>query len=562
MRAFVRLAALLAGVTALAVLGLWATAGPSGLADDDAAGVLDQIRPQALRAHIQFLADDLLEGRGTGTRGHRLAANYVAARFEALGLQPAGSDGSYFQPVPLRTFEAVAAECALVVIRDGKEVALTYGKDFAMPGDPLRAETSVAAPVVFAGYGVTAPEAGYDDYTGIDARGKVVILLQGAPASLLHNQRAYYSSSEVKRENAVAHGAVGLFGFMAPEEEKRLGWDTLVGLISAGGMRWLDPAGMPRPVSPEIRATALLSTAALEGFFEGASASLTAVLADLRAGKPHPLELPAHVKLRVVSRHGQLESPNVAAVLPGSDSALRQEYVVYSAHLDHLGVGPPVKGDAIYNGATDNASGTAVLLEVARAFAGLRERPRRSVLFLAVTAEEKGLLGSDYFAHYPTVPAAGLVANVNLDGALMLHPLHDVVAFGAEHSNLAAAVEQAARQLGLELSPDPMPEQVLFVRSDQYSFVRRGVPSVFIVEGFETGDPKREGRALLTEWMDTRYHTPQDDLTHPLDFEAGAAFARVNFLIGYLVANQTPRPQWNAGDFFGEKFGLAAAGAP
>ena len=551
-----------AGVAPLALLALAVTAGSLSVADDDADRVLDQIHPQALRAHIQFLADDLLEGREAGTRGYQLAANYVAAQFAALGLQPAGSDGGYFQPVPLRTFEAVGSECSLVVIRDGKELALTYGKDFAMAGDPLRAETSVTAPVVFVGHGVTAPEAGYDDYAGVDARGKIVVLLQGAPASLPHNQRAYYSSSEVKWENAVAHGAVGLLGFMTPEAEKRLGWETLVALVSSGGMRWLDQAGTPRPVSPEIRGTALLSAAALEALFEGASASLATVLADIRAGKPHPLELPVQVKLRVVSRHGQLQSPNVVAVLPGSDPNLRQEYVVYTAHLDHLGVGPPVEGDAIYNGATDNASGTAMLLEMARAFASLRQRPRRSVLFLAVTAEEKGLLGSDYFVHYPTIPVEGLVANVNLDGALMLHPLHDVVAFGAEHSSLAGVVEQAAHHLGLELSPDPMPEQVLFVRSDQYSFVRRGVPSVFVVEGLKTGDPKGDGRALLTEWMETRYHTPQDDLSQPLDFEAGATFARVNFLIGYLVANQTPRPQWNAGDFFGEKFGLAAAGAP
>jgi len=552
----------LAAVTALAFLALGATAGSPAVTDDEATRVLAGIRPQALRAHIGFLADDLLEGRETGTRGYQLAANYVAAQFEALGLLPAGSDGSYFQPVPLRRFEAVGPESSFIVVRDGQESALTYGKDFVMSGDPLRTETRVAAPVAFAGYGVSAPEAGYDDYAGLDVRGKIIVLMRGAPASLPHDQRAYYSSNEVKRATAAAHGAVGMLGFLTPDAEKRVGWEKIVALMGAGGMRWLDPAGRPHDVWPEIRGTALLSPAAAEALFEGASASLATVLADIRAGKPHALELPVTAKLRVVSRHGQLESPNVVAMLPGSDPDLRQEYVVYSAHLDHLGVGPPVEGDAIYNGATDNASGTAVLLEIAQAFARLRQRPRRSVLFLAVTAEEKGLLGSDYFVHSPTVPFAGLVANVNLDGALMLHPLHDVVAFGAEHSSLAAAVEQAAHQLGLELSPDPMPEQALFIRSDQYSFVQRGVPAVFMVEGFKTGDPNRQGRALLMEWMQMRYHTPQDDLSQSLDFEAGAQFARVNFLIGYQVANQTPRPQWNAGDFFGEKFGLAAAGAP
>jgi hypothetical protein len=429
-----------------------------------------------------------------------------------------------------------------------------------MTGNHLRTETSVAAPVVFVGFGVTAPEADYDDYAGVDARGKIVVYLRGAPASLPHNQRAYYSSGRVKRQNALAHGAVGLLSFLTPESEKRFGWGQVLGHIRQGSMRWLEATGDPHDVSPQVRGTALLSAAGAEALFQGAPQPLEEVLKAAKAGRPRSFELPVEARLRVASRHRQLQSPNVVALLPGSDPDLRQEYVVYTAHLDHLGVGEPDEGDAIYNGALDNASGTAVLLEVARAFASLPQRPRRSVLFLAVTAEEKGLLGSDYFVHHPTVPAESLVANLNLDTAMMLHPLHDVVAFGAEHSSLATVVEQAARHLDLEVSPDPMPGQVLFIRSDQYSFVQRGVPAVFLVDGLKTGDPEFDGRTLLFQWMGTRYHSPKDDLSQDLDFEAGAKFAGVNFLIGYLVANQTPRPAWNQGDFFGEKFGRGAPG--
>jgi len=229
--------------------------------------------------------------------------------------------------------------------------------------------------------------------------------------------------------------------------------------------------------------------------------------------------------------------------------------VVFSAHLDHLGIGEVIKGDGIYNGALDNASGTSAMLEIARAFSEMPTPPRRSILFLSVTGEEAGLLGSDYFAHNPTVPISQIAANINMDGVALLYDFRDIVGMGAEHSSLSRELEDVARNMNLEVSPDPMPEEVFFVRSDQYSFVQQGVPAVFLSEGFKTVDPKLSGKSISLEWESTIYHTPQDDMKQPFNFEAGAKFARIDLAIGYEVAQETERPHWNAGDFFLTKFG-------
>ncbi|HYH46268.1 MAG TPA: M28 family peptidase, partial [Thermoanaerobaculia bacterium] len=325
------------------------------------------------------------------------------------------------------------------------------------------------------------------------------------------------------------------------------------------GFAWVDGAGRPRDLPPELRGAAFLSASGAEALFAGAPHRLDEIFRQATAGKVPRFALPVEAALRGVSRRERTASPNVAALLPGSDPRLRDEVVVLSAHLDHLGVGEPVAGDAIYNGAFDNASGIAILLEVAGALARLPERPRRSVLFLAVTAEESGLHGSDYFARHPTVPAGRIVANVNLDMALMLFPLRDVIAFGAEHSSLGPTVEEAARRLGLAVTPDPAPEQVIFIRSDHYSFVKQGIPSIFLATGLQSGDPAIKGPARWGEWLATTYHKPGDDMAQKIDFESGAQFARLNFLVAHQIAQADRAPSWNPGDFFGEKFrGIAA----
>ena len=516
---------------------------------------LEGIRPEALRAHLEFLADDLLEGRGTGTRGYDIAARYVASLFQAAGLEPGGADGTYFQPVPLRKADLVPEESSLSLQGEGGTQELVYGRDFLMGGDTVATESHVTAPLAYVGFGITAPELGYDDYARIDMRGKIVVMLRGAPPSFPPDQRAYYSSRQGKTERAVSHGAVGVIAFALPDDEKRFSFERILAESRHGSMSWLDDKGVPEEARSHLRGAAYFSRDAAQRLFAGAAHSLAAVEAEAAAGKARPFDLPWRAEIRTISRHADLTSRNVLGGLKGSDPALRREIVVYTAHLDHLGVGEPQDGDAIYNGAYDNASGVANLLEVARAFSRLPRPPRRSILFMAVTGEEKGLLGSDYFASHPTVPAADIVAEINMDMFLTLFPVRDVVAFGAGHSSLDAVVREAAGQMGLEVGPDPFPEQVLFVRSDQYSFVRKGVPAVMLSAGIHSADERIDGRARLLEWLRTVYHSPQDDTKQPIDYEAAARIARVNFLVGDLVAEAPTRPVWKPGDFFGKQFG-------
>jgi Zn-dependent M28 family amino/carboxypeptidase len=283
---------------------------------------------------------------------------------------------------------------------------------------------------------------------------------------------------------------------------------------------------------------------------EGSGKSWKEVLANALDSKPQSFPLQTTAAIHVVSRHSEVESPNIAGMLPGSDPQLKNEFVVFTAHADHLGISDPINGDNIYNGAADNASGTASLIEIARAFTRLPQPPRRSLLFVAVTAEEEGLLGSDYYAHNPTVPVSQIVADVNLDEVSFLYDFKDIVPLGAEHSSLGIVADDVARHMGLEVSPDPAPEEVFFVRSDQYSFVEQGVPSIYIGEGYKAVDPKLDGQKMQGNWESTRYHLPNDDMAQPLDFNAMAKCTRVNLATGYEIAQQTGKPHWNQGDFF------------
>ena len=555
-------------ITGLAVLilGVGCAAperGAPGSSDDVVNAAMDEIRPEAMRAHIRFLADDLLEGRGTGTRGYQLAANYVAAHFEALGLEPAGEDGTYFQPVPLRKVDLDPGRSSMSLSRNGRVQTLTYEEDYLldtwMANNFQDAETSVTAPVVFVGYGVTAPELGYDDYVDVDVRGKIVAMFEfAAPSSFPYDQQAYYASYSVKAQNAADHGAVGMLTFMTPEDAELWPWDWSVPQFKRGSLCYLDDNGKPqsnRGVIPEIKARVLLKRTAAEALFADAPKSLEEVFAAEETGDALSFELPIEASIETVTRHTAMICANVAAMVPGSDPTLRGEYVVFTAHLDHLGVGEPVDGDAIYNGAYDNASGVAALMEVAGAFSDLPEPPPRTMVFVAVTGEEFGLVGAEFFAHHPTVPADQIVANINIDEVAIWYDLRDVVAYGSEHSTIAEAVKSAASRLGVAISPDPMPEECFFIRSDQYAFVCQGIPAVWAATGTMTGDPELDGAAIMTEWLQTRYHSPKDDIDQPIDFKAAAKHAQLYFLIGHEVASNPERPAWNSGDFFGEKFG-------
>jgi hypothetical protein len=521
---------------------------------DAADDAMSSIRPDAIRADMRFLSDDALEGRGTGSRGYDIAAKFMATQFESLGLQPAGDKGSYFQNVPLRSMKPDETKTTFVFTRSGKDETLTYRKDYISRGNPVLPESSVEAAVVFVGDGVTASDQNYDDYQGIDAKGKIVAFLFGAP-NFEPSLKAHYSSHEVKLRNAVAHGAVGVIVLDDPVLERLYSFKEQVRDLSFPELRWLDKQQRPNDYFPELKGNAFLSLEATKKFFAGSPHSAEEVFAAMKAGKTMSFVMPITAKIHNVTGLQDVMDRNVVARLEGSDPTLKNEYVVYSAHLDHLGIGEPVKGDRIYNGALDNASGSAILVEVARAFSGMKTRPRRSILFLSVTGEEAGLLGSDYFAHYPTVNKTSVVANVNMDEDLMLWPLRDIVAFGAEHSSLDAVVKKAAARLGLSESPDPNPEEVVFIRSDQYSFVKQGIPAIFPVAGFKSDDPKIKPAEIFKNWEQTRYHQPQDDMDQPgLDFDAAAKYARFVFLCGFLITEDSQRPTWNKGDFFGEHY--------
>lgn len=521
-------------------------------------GTLPQVDSAVLGSHLRFLADDSLEGRGTGTRGFNLAARYVADCFTRLGLKPAGTRG-YLQTVPLRRARTTGG--SLIIQGPEGKRELVAERDYILFPDMLRREVEVAAPLVFVGFGVTAPERGHDDYRAVDARGKIVVFVSGAPASFPPTERAHHATARMKIGNAVHHGAVGVL--VMRNRSQSMAWESIVRQSRAGAMDWLDPEGRPSESFPGIRARALLSESTAAHILEATEHSHDEILTAAAKDVPPAFDLPWQATIRTITAHDPVESPNVAGLLPGSDSRLRDEVVVYSAHLDHLGVGVAVQGDSIYNGALDNASGSAALLEIARAFTRLSKPPRRSVLFLAVTAEEMGLLGSDYFAQHPTVPIERIVANLNVDGLAILYPLREVVPMGAEHSTLDAVVRRVASRLGIALGPDPFPEQVFFVRSDQYSFVKRGVPSLFLFMGLKS-DSGVDAAARFQEYLAKRYHLPQDDLGQPMDLASGARHAQMNFLVGLEVANADYRPAWKVGDFFARTFGrsrTAAAGA-
>jgi len=512
------------------------------------------ITPEAIEHHMSVLADDSLQGRAPGTPGYAGGAGYAEEQLRSLGLAPAGENGAWRQAVPLRQSTVVEDESSMSVWTPIGTSELTYDVDFYLGADPLRATVDIeTAPVMFVGFGVSAPALGYDDYAGADVEGKVVMFLSGAPASFPSNERAYYSSGATKTEEALRRGAVGTMTFWAPNDP-RLRWDVNAARAKRGAFAWLDEAGRPNRSDEQLSGSASLNHSAVASLFRGAHTSVEDAIAAAEAGTPQAFELATRVSMRTTTRHEDVESWNVVAKLEGSDPELRDEYVTYVAHVDHFGVGVEVDGDDIYNGAHDNASGTSIVLEIARAYTSLPTPPRRSVLFLIVTAEEWGLLGSDYFVQNPTVPRSSLVANFSLDMPFLFHPLRDIVPYGAEHSSMGRSVTAAAEHMGLAIGPDPIPEQVLFIRSDHFSFIRQGIPALFIKSGFETGD-ERDGGAINTAYRSNVYHTPFDEMGQDFDFGAGADHARVNFLTGYIIAQETARPSWNMGDFFGGLFG-------
>jgi hypothetical protein len=514
----------------------------------------------AIRAHVEFLADDLLEGRLSGTRGYDIAARYVASEFAQIGLRPGAADGGWLQPVALVESLSLLPPSRLVLRpTTGAAVTLAPGKDFLPVASLDQAKVLAEAPVVFAGFGVSAPAHGHDDLADIDLTGKVVLVFGGAPSRFPPEVRAHYSAGLTKTKTLVDRGAIGVLQIQTREEQQRNPWQRLVQQSWRSRMAWADAQGVPNHAWPQLAIRASVSPDSAAALFAGAAKTLDEAYAAAEAGTPQAFELPLAVEQERHSMIRQRQSANVVGVLEGADPALKNEYVVISAHLDHVGKGAPIGGDAIYNGAFDNASGIAVMLEAARLLASSPVKPRRSVIFLAVTAEESGLQGADYFVQHPTVPREAIVANINIDMPVALAPLADVTAFGAENSTLGAVVERAAAAEGVAVTPDSKPEEVIFVRSDQYAFVRAGIPALYIDEGMRSTDPTQDQAARVEAFRKERYHQPGDDLSQAIDWPSLAMLARLNARVITEVANDDARPAWHPGNFFGETFAKPTA---
>ena len=516
-------------------------------------GVPDPLR---LKAHMAFLADDLLEGRETGTRGYDIAARYVAAQFMQMGLKPAGDPGSYLQTVPLRGGNVVPNAAVFEIRRPGGTQALVSLREFLMGPRLYADQVDITAPLVFVGHGVTAPRFQHDDYAGIDVRGKIAVWVSGRPKQFPTEEGAHYASGLTKSRLAARHGAVGIVELQTPDGEKRSPFARSALFNDQQSIDWVTADGRGSREVPGIRGAAFVSVAAASQLFTEVDVNAAAVFTADQAGQPLPrLDLKLSARLAQATRRTNLTSANVVGLIEGSDPGLRNEYVVFTAHLDHLGIRPSITGDNVLNGAMDNASGVATLLEMARLTAASTVKPRRSMLFVAVTGEEKGLTGSAYFATLPTVPAAAMVANVNLDMPNLLIDFNEVVAFGAERSSLKGAAMRAAAATNVTLVPDPWPEQGVFTRSDHYSFVQQGVPSIFMTVGTGSFDPTEDGRKSREHFRREHYHRASDDMKLPFNWGSAVRFTRLNFLLGLEIANAPQRPRWNEGDFFGELFG-------
>lgn len=511
----------------------------------------------AIRAHVEFLSDDLLEGRAAGSPGYDLAARYVASQMRAIGLEPAGGGGGWQQSVPLIEAKRDLAAATLIVRGPGKtEERLVPVEDF-IPGFYFGStESAVTAPATYVGYGIHAPELDHDDFAGIDLRGRIAIVLDGAPASFPDSQRAHYSG-RAKTDELVARGAIGIVTVDTPEEEARVPWERKKKLSWNPRMRRLDAAGAPVDAYPEIRASASVGLAAAPRLFAGAPVGADEAFAAASARRSRSFELPVELTLSVRNSLARTASANVIGLLHGSDPALANEYVVLTAHLDHLGRGAAFDGDDIYNGALDNAAGIAILLETARALAQSAERPRRSILFIALTAEERGLLGSYHFAEHPTVPREALVANINTDMPEALFPVGGMILLGAPHTTLGATARAALAAEGLVEVPDPTPEEVSFVRSDQYPFIRSGIPAIVVRPGAVSSDPAVDARAVQRQFRLNHYHMPSDTIALPIHWLSLAKQTQVTARLTRLVADADARPEWLPGDFFGKTFGPA-----
>jgi Zn-dependent M28 family amino/carboxypeptidase len=510
-----------------------------------ASAQMNEISGQRIRAHVKFLANDLLEGRGVGARGGDLATEYIATQLALAGAKPAGDNGTYFQNLtlvgvdPQASTQMSAGNIQFRWLDDFVGVTLNQKTDAAFDGD-----------AVFVGHGISAPEYQWDDYQGVDVRGKVVVMFTNEPPSddpkfFTGSALTYYGRWTYKYEQAARKGAAAAI-IIHTTPTASYGWDVV---RSSWGRE--DQQVKLAPGDPSLAFAGWVTKEKGDEIARSIGKTTDELLkmADTRGFKPIPL--PLHFRGRAPAKIREIQTRNVVGRIDGSDAQLKNEVVIFSAHWDHLGIGPAMNGDTIYNGAADNATGCGMLLEMARAWAMLPAKPRRSALFVAVTAEEAGLRGSEYYGQHPVVPAGKTAAALNFDMFMPFGRTSDVVLNGAERTTLYPIVEEAARRFDLRIKPDPRPQAGTYYRSDHFSFARVGIPS-FSIEGGEDllGKPPGTGQKLFEDFNEHRYHQPGDEYRDDWDFSGMEQFARFGFLIGVNVANAPKLPTWRAGDEF------------
>src|ERR1700682_267590 len=494
-------------------------------------------------AHVKFLADDSLEGRETGSEGLRKAESYVVDQFSKAGLQPAGIDG-FYQPVKFVSREIVEKESGAALVRNGKVEPLTLGEDayFGTRIDASAEETT--APLVFVGYGLKVPENNYDDLAGLDLQGKVVVYMSGSPADIPDALASHYQTIAERWKSLKQAGVVGIVAIPNPASMD-IPWSRMSLNRAHPSMDLADPEFNE---TRGLKVAVTFNPAQAEKLFTGSGHKFVEVVELAKALKPLPrFPLAVSLKARATIKTTSVESANVIGKLPGNDPTLKNEYVVISAHVDHIGIGEPINGDRIYNGAMDNASGVAVLLDLAAAWNAHAEQSRRSILFVVVTAEEKGLLGSKYFAAHPTVPPKAMVADINIDMFLPIVPLKVLTVQGLAESDLGDRAREAAQVFGVRVQPDPEPLRHVFIRSDQYNFIRHGIPAVMLGFGYDPGSPDQR---IFKDWLTNRYHAPSDDLSQPVDLASAALYEEVTRQLLISIANTDARPHWKPDSFF------------
>ena len=513
---------------------------------------LDLVDTNIIRSDIAYLADDKLKGRLPGTEGYQLAMDYIVARFKKTGLIPAGEHNSYLQEVNLR--KAVLDTGSVYAIwKDTHGITeLLTKKDFQVIPHPLKKSVSCSAPLVFAGYGVEIPGQ-YSDYTGIDVKGKIVIVLRGTPPGLHSTLAAHFNSPGNKMQTAFSKGAIGvLIAAAAPPAASTSATPSTTTIpsltVALNGDKTI---AYGRSSTGVLDLAANISFANLNYILTAAGRKTDEIISNLKKGTTQSFPLTDSISVRYNSTYTDLKSYNIIGKIEGTDPLLKNEYVVHTAHLDHLGIGKPVNGDSIYNGAHDNASGVASLLEIGRIYKSKGVKTRRSVLIVIVTGEEMGLLGSAYFTANPTVPKTSIVAGINTDMPTIILPLLSVVPLGAEHSSLMKNVEFAASYLKLDIESDPEPAENRFVRSDQYNFVLQGIPALHIKYGNKTDIPGLDMLKYVKDWREKYYHKTADGMDGLFNFTAAKTYVQLNFLISYSIAQAVEKPVWNKGDLFG-----------